>query len=223
MSFKVIKENVLKANDNVAGKIRSGLTATETLMINIISSPGAGKTSFLEKTGPKLKEEGIKFTIVTGDCYTSRDAERLDVLDLPVVQINTGGACHINAQLVERSLEGIDLNNTDLVIVENVGNLVCPTAFDLGEDMKIAFLSTTEGHDKPIKYPMLFRQSELAIINKTDLLEYIDFDMDFCVQSVRDLKSDIRIMQMSCKTGEGIDNFIDWIKVEIQKKKEKQR
>ena len=223
MSFRVIKKNILSSNDNVAEKIRSGLKATETLMINIISSPGAGKTSLLEKTGPRLTEEGLTFTIVTGDCYTSRDAQRLDVLNLPVVQINTGGACHIDAQLVERSLDGIDLTKTDLVIIENVGNLVCPTAFDLGEDMKIAFLSTAEGDDKPIKYPMLVRQSELAIINKTDLLEYIDFDMDFCIQSIRDLKADIKIMQMSCKTGEGIENFIDWIKTEIQNKKEKQR
>ena len=221
MGFKIIKENILSANDNVAEGIRSNLLGTRTLMINIISSPGAGKTSFLEKAGPLLKEKGITFTIVTGDCYTSRDAERLDVLDLPVVQINTGGACHLDAQLVERSLEGIDLKNTDLVIVENVGNLVCPTSFDLGEDMKIAFLSTAEGHDKPVKYPMLVRKSELTIINKTDLLDYIDFDMDFCVQAVKNLKPDTRIMKMSCKTGEGIDDFIEWIKIEIQKKKEK--
>jgi hydrogenase nickel incorporation protein HypB len=222
MGFKVIKKNILSSNDNAAEMIRADLSGAKTLMINIISSPGSGKTAFLEKAGPKLKEEGVSFTIVTGDCYTSRDAERLDAVGLPVAQINTGGACHLNAQLVEKSLEGVDLDNTDLIIVENVGNLVCPTFFDLGEDIKIAFMSTTEGHDKPVKYPMLIRESALAVINKIDLIEFTDFDMAFCERSLNDLNRDIKILKMSCKTGEGIDSFIDWIKAEIQKKKENQ-
>lgn len=222
MGFKVIKENILSSNDNVADGIRDSLAKTGTLMINIISSPGSGKTSFLEKAGPEMKAEGIELTVITGDCFTSRDAERLDALDLPVIQINTGGACHINAKLVEKSLENIDLDSNDLVIVENVGNLVCPTSFDLGEDLKVAFFSTAEGHDKPIKYPMLVRESELVIINKTDLIEFTDFDMDFCESSIKDLNSGIDIFKMSCKTGEGVSDFMGWIKTKIQNKKENQ-
>ncbi len=219
MAFKVIKEDILSENDGVASEVRASLAQEKTFMINLISSPGAGKTSFLEVIGPKLKEEGISFVIVTGDCFTSRDAERLDALDLPVVQINTGNACHIDAQLVASALEDVDLEGMDLVIVENVGNLVCPAEFDVGEDVKIAILSTTEGDDKPIKYPLLILESALAIINKTDLLEYVDYDMDFSVENIRKINQTIKVIKTSCKTGEGIDAFLSWIKDKIKIKK----
>lgn len=220
MAFKVIKENILKVNDDIAGEIRSGMRADGVFMMNIISSPGAGKTSFLERIGPRMKEAGIKFLLITGDCFTTRDAERLDALDLPAVQINTGNACHIDAQLVKSSLKDVDLAEADLIVVENVGNLVCPAEFDLGEDAKIAFLSTAEGHDKPVKYPLLVQESELAIINKTDLIGHVDFDMEFSKDSIKAINPDISIMEMSCKTGEGIDVFMDWIKKKIKNKKE---
>ena len=222
MAFKVIKENVLKANDDVATGIRSSLSEKNVLMINIISSPGAGKTSFLERIGPVLKEKGISFCIVTGDCFTTRDAERLDKLALPVIQINTGNACHIDAQLVEKSLREIDMDKTDLIIVENVGNLVCPAEFDLGEDMKIAFLSTAEGQDKPLKYPLLIEESPLAIINKMDLAGYVDFDIDFAEESILKTNPNTEIMKISCRTGEGIEDFITWISERIKKKKEQE-
>jgi len=221
MAFKVIKENILGANDNIASKIREELAGKNILMVNIISSPGAGKTSFLEKVGPILKKENIPFVVLTGDCFTSRDAERLDRLDLEVVQINTDGACHIDAKLVNTALKSLDIGGKDLVIVENVGNLVCPASFDLGEDVKIAFLSTAEGHDKPMKYPLLVRESGLAIINKTDLMDHVDFDMDFSVRCILDINPGIKIIKSSCKTGEGINDFIDWIKDRIKIKKEK--
>lgn len=221
MAFKVIKENILSANKDVACEIKSSMDQKNILMINIISSPGSGKTSFLEKVGPLLKEANINFTILTGDCFTSRDAERIDKLNLPVVQINTGNACHIDAQLVKKALEEVNLEGLDLVIVENVGNLVCPAEFDIGEDMKIAFLSTPEGADKPLKYPLLVKMSNLAIINKIDLLDYVDFDMDFCQECIKKINPDLDILKISCKTGDGITDFIDWIKQQITIKKEK--
>ncbi|MDA3798174.1 MAG: hydrogenase nickel incorporation protein HypB [Kiritimatiellae bacterium] len=221
MTFKVIKENILKANDNVALRIRQKMTQEKTLMINIISSPGAGKTALLEKIGPMLKEEGINFIILIGDCFTSRDAERMDALDLPVVQINTGNSCHIDAQLIEKSLEDVDVSAQDIIIVENVGNLVCPAEFDLGENHKIALFSTAEGDDKPLKYPLVIQESVLAIINKIDLLEYVNFDMEFSKQSIKQINPNIEILEMSCKTGQGIDKFVQWIKNNITKKEKK--
>ncbi len=220
MSFKVIRANILGENDNAAGDIRARLASGGVFMINMISSPGSGKTSLLEKLGPVLEKNGIRFVIITGDCFTSRDAERLDRLGLAVVQINTGGACHIDARLVDASLRDVDLGKTDLVIIENVGNLVCPTDFDLGEDLKVAVLSTTEGHDKPVKYPMLIRKCALAVINKTDLIPHTDFDMDICERSINELNNKAKIIKMSCKTGEGTDILFEWIKNGIQKKKE---
>lgn len=222
MSFKVIKENVLRANNNVAAEIKIALDVAGVLMINIISSPGAGKTSLLEQAGPRLKESGIPFFVLTGDCFTSRDAERMDALDMPVVQINTGNACHIDAQLIKKALAEVDLDGTDLVIVENVGNLVCPAEFDLGEDMKVALLSTAEGHDKPMKYPLLIQECSLALINKTDLLAYVDFDINLCEKIIGDVNPSLEVMRISCKTGEGIDRFMEWITEMIKTKKEKQ-
>ncbi|MDP8258558.1 MAG: hydrogenase nickel incorporation protein HypB [Candidatus Aadella gelida] len=220
MAFKVIKENILKDNDKTASKIRSSLKEKKVFMMNMISSPGAGKTSLLEKAGPLLKKEGISFTILTGDCFTSRDAERMDALSLPVVQINTGNACHIDAGLVRAALSNVEIDGLDLVIVENVGNLVCPAEFDIGEDEKVALLSTAEGHDKPEKYPLLIQESEVALINKTDLLEHVDFDMRYAEKSLCTVNPGIKIIRMSCKTGEGIDNFIEWVKDKIKTKKE---
>jgi hydrogenase nickel incorporation protein HypB len=222
MSFKVIKESILKANDDVAEEIRAQMTESKTLMINIISSPGAGKTAFLEKIGPVFKEKGVKFAIITGDCFTSRDAERIDRLNLPVTQINTGNACHIDATLVKAAIDELDFSEgMDLVIVENVGNLVCPAEFDVGEDFKIAFFSTTEGADKPIKYPLLVNEGKMCIINKSDLLEYVDFDIAFCEKSILKLNPQIEIFKTSCKTGEGINAIFDWLENNIKIKKEK--
>lgn len=221
MAFKVIEQSVLRANSSVAGKVRKMLASKSIFMINIISSPGAGKTLFLEKVGPLLQKEGIKFDILTGDCFTTRDAERIDAAGLPVVQINTGGACHVDARLVDKALRAVDLEGKDLVIVENVGNLICPAGFDIGEDVKIAFFSTAEGHDKPMKYPMLVKESELAIINKIDLIEHVDFDMSFWEKCVRNVNPGLKVLKMSSRTGEGVEEFVKWIKRKIKNKEEK--
>ncbi len=221
MSFKVIKENILKTNDDIASGIRGSLKGC--LMLNIISSPGSGKTSFLEAVGPRLKEAGISLAIVIGDCFTSRDAERIDRLSIPVVQINTGNACHIDAQLVKKALPEVTDKRLDLIIVENVGNLVCPAEFDIGEDTKIAFMSVTEGHDKPMKYPLLFQECKLVIINKMDLLSYTDFDVSKAEEDIRNIHPRIGLLKISCKTGEGLDGFITWVKDQINEKKEKDK
>jgi len=205
----------------VAVKIREELASRDVFAVNIISSPGAGKTSLLERIGPLLKEGGVPFLVITGDCFTSRDAERIDRLDLPVIQITTGGACHMNAQIVRKALKGYDLDSIDLLIIENVGNLVCPADFDLGEDMKIALFSTAEGEDKPIKYPALVKESDLAIINKTDLIGHVDFDLDFCEKSIKRIKPGIGLIRTSCKTGEGIPDVVDWMEQHIKIKKER--
>ncbi|MDD5633954.1 MAG: hydrogenase nickel incorporation protein HypB [Candidatus Omnitrophica bacterium] len=220
MAFKVIKESILKYNDDIAENIRTLLKEKKILMVNIISSPGAGKTTFLEKVGPMLGRKGIRFAIITGDCFTSRDAERIDALGLEVVQINTGGACHIDAALVKNALEEINISGKDLIIVENVGNLVCPAEFDIGEDMKIAFLSTAEGADKPLKYPLVIKESKLAVVNKVDLLKYVDFDMDFSEKCIRQINPGLEVIKISCKSGEGIERVLEWIKNKIKIKKE---
>ena len=223
MGFKVIKQNVLKENDEVAGVIREMLEDKSVFMVDIISSPGSGKTSLLEKVGPRLKDDGINFIVLTGDCYTTMDAERIDAVGVPVVQINTDGACHLDAQFIKKALKGTGLGKLDLVIIENVGNLVCPAAFDLGEDMKIAVIIAPEGHDKPSKYPLLIEESPMAIINKIDLIPYTDFDIKKCEKAIRDINPDIRIMRTSCRTGEGIDGLVDWFKKEITIKKERRK
>ncbi|MBF0253139.1 MAG: hydrogenase nickel incorporation protein HypB [Candidatus Omnitrophica bacterium] len=223
MAFKVIKEDIIKANDNVADDIRKKMKEHNVLMLNMISSPGSGKTSLLEKIGPMLKKMDVNAAIVAGDCFTSRDAERLNALDIEVVQINTGNSCHIDAQLVAKSLEGMDFDKLDLIIVENVGNLVCPAEFDIGEDHKIAVFSTAEGEDKPIKYPLLVKESIYGIINKIDLLPYTDFNIDFFRTSIKKLNPNMKIVETSCKTGLGLEELAGWIKEKTNEKKETPR
>lgn len=219
MPFKVIKENILKVNDDIAGEIRTALNKNAVFMVNIISSPGSGKTTLLEKIAPALKEEGITFAVFTGDCFTSKDAERLDNAGINVIQINTGNSCHIDANLIASALKEVELKKLDFIIIENVGNIVCPAEFDLGEHCKIALLSVAEGHDKPLKYPLLFKASALVIINKTDLLEYTDFNLPECEKNISAINPRVKILKMSCRSGEGIDNFVEWIKERIKKQR----
>lgn len=218
MPFKVIKENILKVNDDIAVEIRAVLDENAVFMVNIISSPGSGKTTLLEKIAPALKEEGITFAVFTGDCFTSKDAERLDNVGINVIQINTGNSCHIDANLIASALKEVELNKLDFIIIENVGNIVCPAEFYLGEHSKIALLSVAEGHDKPLKYPLLFRESELVIINKTDLLEYTDFNLPECEKNISAINPHAKILKMSCRTKEGTGGFVEWIKGRVNKK-----
>ncbi|MFH1855647.1 MAG: hydrogenase nickel incorporation protein HypB [Candidatus Omnitrophota bacterium] len=218
MPFKVIKQNILKFNEDRADKIRRTLDKRGVFMVNIISSPGSGKTTLLEKVTPLLKSEEISFAILAGDCFTSNDAVRLDKAGAKVTQINTGNACHIDAQLIQKALKEVNIGELDFVIVENVGNMVCPAEFDLGEDCKIALLSVPEGHDKPLKYPLLFKESELVIINKLDLLKQTDFDLEQCEKNIFKVNPKVCILKMSCRNGRGINAFVKWIKERISNK-----
>jgi len=207
MEIKVYKD-LMGENEVWAGKTRDLLKEKKIRMLNIIGSPGAGKTALLEKAAGLMKE---KFAVLEGDVETTRDAERLHRLNVPVSQLLTGGACHLEAKLVHYALKDLPLDELDLVFVENVGNMVCPAEFDIGEDSKIAVLSVTEGEDKPLKYPLLFRESSAIIISKTDLVPHLDYDLEACVDFAKRVNPNVPVFKVSVKSGEGVDGFIEWI------------
>lgn len=209
MNIKVLR-NVLEANDQLAARIRERLTAKHITTINLISSPGAGKTSLLERTIPLL-DGRYRLAVLEGDIATTRDAERIQKLGVPVVQLLTGGACHLEAPLVERGLGELDLDALDLLFIENVGNIACPAEFDLGETVKIGILSVTEGHDKPAKYPLLFHEIGALILNKTDLQPYTDFDFEQFNEDFRKLNHHAPVFQTSCKSQTGVAEWAHWI------------
>jgi hydrogenase nickel incorporation protein HypB len=209
MNVKVLR-NVLEANDQLAMRIRNQLAAKKIAAINLISGPGAGKTSLLEKTIPALKQHH-RIGVLEGDIATTRDADRIAKLGVPVVQLLTGGACHLEAPLVQRGLGELDLDALDLLFIENVGNIACPAEFDLGEKAKVGILSVTEGHDKPAKYPLLFHEISALVLNKMDLLPYTDFDFDKFLSDFRKLNADAPVFQVSCRTGQGIGEWTHWL------------
>jgi hydrogenase nickel incorporation protein HypB len=209
MNIKVLR-NVLEANDQLAARIRERLAAKHVTAVNLISSPGAGKTSLLERTIPELKSH-LRIAVLEGDIATTRDSERLMKFGVPVVQLLTGGACHLEAPLVERGLDELDLNTLDLLLIENVGNIACPAEFDLGETAKVGILSVTEGHDKPAKYPLLFHEVSALVLNKVDLLPYTDFDFDLFLSDFRKLNADAPVFQLSCKSGKGVGDWTHWL------------
>lgn len=209
MNIKILR-NVMEANDRLAARIREQLAAKGVTAINLISSPGAGKTSLLEQTIPQLKKH-CSVAVLEGDIATTRDAERIAKLGVPVVQLLTGGACHLEAPLVERGLSEIDLNGLKLLFIENVGNIACPAEFDLGETAKVGILSVTEGHDKPAKYPLLFHEVSALVLNKIDLLPYVDFDFDQFLRDFRKLNAEAPVFQLSCKSGKGIREWVHWL------------
>jgi hydrogenase nickel incorporation protein HypB len=209
MNIKVLR-NVLEANDQLAGRIRAQLSAKRITAINLISAPGAGKTSLLEQTIPALKSQ-FRIAVLEGDIATTRDAERIEKLGVPVVQLLTGGACHLEAPLVERGLGELDLDALDLVFIENVGNIACPAEFDLGETAKVGILSVTEGHDKPAKYPLLFHEISALVLNKIDLLPHTDFDFDVFLRDFRKLNADAPVFQISCRTRSGVVEWTHWL------------
>lgn len=215
MEIKVVKK-VLGANDEKARQIRDQLAEHKTLMLNLISSPGSGKTSLLENTLHHF--QGIlKLAVIEGDVATDKDAQRLHQFDAPIVLINTKGGCHLSAPSIERALEELDLINLDAVLIENVGNLVCPSGFDLGEHAKVALVSTTEGDDKPAKYPMLFRNASVLILNKIDLLAHVNFNQDRFYQELYHLNAELPVFETSCTTGDGLDKWFDWLQNNVQK------
>ncbi|MEI8064292.1 MAG: hydrogenase nickel incorporation protein HypB [Verrucomicrobiota bacterium] len=209
MNIKVLR-NVLEANDQLAARIREQLLARKITAINLISAPGAGKTSLLEKTIPQLSHH-FRIGVLEGDIATTRDADRIAKLNVPVVQLITGGACHLEAPLVQRGLGELNLDALDLVLIENVGNIACPAEFDLGENAKVGILSVTEGHDKPGKYPLLFHEVSALVLNKVDLLPYTNFDYDEFLRDFRKLNANAPVFQVSCRTGQGIGEWTHWL------------
>ena len=207
--IKVVR-NVLSANDEIAAQNQLLLGAHGVLTVNIMASPGAGKTSVIMNTIQKLHGK-LRCGVIEGDVASSVDSEKVATLGVPVVQINTGGGCHLDARQVQDALEGFPLDRIDLLMIENVGNLICPTAFLLGESLRIAIASVPEGDDKPVKYPELFHQAQAVVLNKMDLLPYVDFDLPVFRRRIKGLNPAGRIFEMSCKTGDGLDAWADWL------------
>ncbi len=201
---------VLEANQRLASQLRRRFRAAKVKVMNLISSPGAGKTSLLEQTFARLRGK-IKAGVIEGDVQSQLDAERIKACGVNAVQIETMGACHLDGAMVERALMGLNLDELELVVIENVGNLVCPVEFDLGEDIKVGLLSVAEGDDKPLKYPQLFRRAGVVVINKTDLLGHVDFDLEKAMDACRRLNPHARIFTLSCRSGEGLDEWCRWV------------
>ncbi|MEW5693095.1 MAG: hydrogenase nickel incorporation protein HypB [Candidatus Hydrogenedentota bacterium] len=210
MEIKVYKE-IMEASDQIAQQIRDLLDNFRIFAINLISSPGSGKTTLLERLIPVLEESGIKIGVIEGDLATSNDAERISRLNIPVAQINTGSGCHLGAEMVHQALKGFPLAKINLLIIENVGNLVCPTGFYLGENIKIGMMSVPEGDDKPVKYPLLLNVSEAIILNKIDLIPYTNFNKDNFINYCKRINSKVKIFETCATTGEGITEFVDWL------------
>ena len=206
-----IEEDLLAKNNRLANRNRALFQQQGLLVLNLVSSPGSGKTTILETTLTDLKDE-IGFAVLEGDQQTSNDADRIAATGVPAHQINTGAGCHLDAHMVGHGVENFDLTSTDVLMIENVGNLVCPAAFDLGEDAKVAVLSITEGEDKPLKYPQMFRASKLMLINKLDLLPHLRFDLEKCREYARRVNPQIEIIELSCYSREGLDKWYAWLR-----------
>ncbi len=213
MEIKIMK-NILDRNQNKANEVRNLLALKKVLMVNIISSPGAGKTTLLERT---CEELGAKFRIgvIEGDITTDRDAQRLKKYNIPIVVINTEGGCHLDSNSISKVLDSFELDNLDVLFVENVGNLICPSQFDLGEAFKLAVVSTAEGDDKPGKYPMLFREAVAVLLNKIDLIPYTNFNFDSFSSDLKKINSQIPLFEVSCTRGDGLREWYDWISEKI--------
>ena len=214
-----INKKVLSKNDMDAAELRSRFKKNGTFTVNIMSSPGSGKTSLLEKILGVLSAK-YNVAVIEGDLQTENDKERVEKVGVKAVQIQTGGACHLEAAEIERKLPLIDGDNSDLLIIENVGNLVCPSEYDLGQDANIILLSVTEGDDKPLKYPSMFFAGDIFIINKVDLAPYVDFNIERAVSNAKKIKSTLEDFIISCKTGVGLEKVIDWFERGILAKKQ---
>ena len=214
MKVTVVK-NVLDANERIAAENRKLFDEKKIYVINLMSSPGAGKTSLVEKTIMALKD-CYRIAVIEGDIQDTYDADRVAALGIPAVQINTGGACHIDGNMIREALPALDLDKIDLLISENVGNLVCPAEFKIGENAKVMILSTPEGADKPAKYPLMFQESAVMIINKIDLAPYVDFDLEKAKRDALTLNRNLKIFEVSCKTGLGLENWVQWLAGQIE-------
>jgi hydrogenase nickel incorporation protein HypB len=214
MKISVVR-NILEANDRIARQNRELFDENGLLVINLMSSPGAGKTSLLEKTIEALKAD-FNMGIIEGDIQSSQDAERIAKTGAPVVQINTDGACHLDANMIRDTFAEFNFRDLDLLVVENVGNLVCPAEFKVGEDFKVMILSVTEGDDKPTKYPLMFHESSVLLINKMDLLPYVDCSVEKIKEDSLRINPRITVFQVSCKTGEGLEDWYGWVRQKVK-------
>jgi len=206
-----IVRNVLEANDRLAEELKAKFAEKKILCLNLMSSPGAGKTTLLEKTLTDLKSE-FKMAVIEGDLQTDNDAQRVAATGAQAVQVNTEGGCHLDSGMVLDSLKALDLEGLDILFVENVGNLVCPAEFEVGEDYKVTLLSVAEGDDKPEKYPLMFHISAVMLLNKVDLLPYVDFDMDKAKGHATTLNKEIKVMPISARSGENMDEWYNWLR-----------
>ncbi len=205
-----VMTDVLEANDRIAAANREIFNRNRNLVINLMSSPGAGKTTLLERTAEALAGKA-KLGVITGDIETSRDAERIEKHNIPAVQLTTGTACHLDANMVASAFPYLDLSRIDILIIENVGNLVCPAEFKVGEDCKVMILSVTEGDEKPLKYPLMFRESSLLLINKIDILPFTNFNMEEARANALKMNPELEILEVSCTTGQGIEEWVSWL------------
>lgn len=210
-----VMANLLSANDMQAAVNRDHFRANNCLAINVIGSPGAGKTSLLEKTLPLLILD-MQVGVIEGDIFTSKDADRIAAHGVPVIQINTGGGCHLDSKMVSKVLPEFNWQATDLMIIENVGNLICPGDFDLGEAFKIIVLSIVEGDDKPAKYPVIFRNAKAVVLNKMDLEAYTDVNMETMRKDILAINPDIQIFEVSCRNGDGLEVWTSWLSQEVK-------
>lgn len=210
MQIPVVR-NVLEANEKLADQVRARLDAGKILALNLISSPGAGKTTLLERTLADLSGE-FRMAVIEGDLQTDNDARRVAATGAQAVQINTEGGCHLNSSMILQALDNLSLEGLDILFIENVGNLVCPVEFDCGEDAKIALLSVAEGDDKPEKYPLLFNLARAMVLNKIDLLPHVDFDVQRARNFATRLNRDLAIFEVSCRNGQGLDGWYDWLR-----------
>lgn len=218
MQIKVMT-NILDRNDQIAAEVNERLSAKGIFVVNLLGSPGCGKTSLLEHTIIGLKNE-LSIAVIEGDLFTAKDAERIEQHGVPVVQINTSGGCHLDANMVNSVLDSLDLENLDLIVIENVGNLVCPAEFNIGEDVKVTVLSITEGEDKPLKYPLIFKQASAVILNKIDLLPYTNFDMNAAIKDITSINSRVRLIEASARTEQGLEQWYDWLKQQVRMKQQ---
>jgi hydrogenase nickel incorporation protein HypB len=221
MKVSVVR-NILEANERIAEQNKALFEENRIFVINLMSSPGAGKTSLLERTIDALKEE-MRLAVIEGDIQSSRDAERVAEKGIPAVQINTGGACHLDGNMIRDTFGEFNFKDLDLLVVENVGNLVCPAEFKVGEDYKVMILSVAEGDDKPSKYPLMFHESKVLLINKIDLLPHVDCSVDKIRRDALKINPGLVIFEVSCKTAQGLEPWYEWLRKEVKAKKENVR
>ena len=209
-----LRRGILKKNDELAAGLRERYAAGGVLVLNLVSSPGTGKTAFLERTLRELRQRGSKVAALVGDLETDNDAKRLAASGAPVRQINTHGICHLDAEMISKHLDGWELANLDYLFIENVGNLVCPSSYDLGEKIRVALLSVTEGEDKPLKYPTLFNSADAAVITKMDIAEPCGFDRELALKNINEIRPGMRIFETSAKTGVGMGEWLAYLEEE---------